>query len=456
MTAADGRQIEVLDAGTLNLHSGPDFLGAKIRIGPKVFFGDVEFHRTEAEWSTHGHDADPRYNRVILHVVLEPCSAPAVRTACGREVPNLVLSRTLDEPSELLHRRAELEERRRKAQTIPCAELNYDVHADLLSAWLVHLATERLELKLRRFDDRLQECIRAWLGTPASDTFIPLREFRAREHWEQVLYEGLMDSLGYVRNRTPFLQLARILPLETIASLGVADTPLLVEALLFGVAGLIPEPSMLRDPSSQRYVVQIDEAWSALRHRYHGPVMHPADWSFSPTRPGNFPTARIAEAAGLIHAILRNELFYTLFRTLLINVPTPLHVQEVMRLLSAPPSPYWQSHYHFGRTSTGETVRLGESRRRAIVVNVLVPLVLCYARRFHDMQMRSRALALFNAMQASGVNFITRLMEGHLVRGKISLGRAVAEQGAIELYHFYCTRSRCGECWVGKELGLRN
>src|SRR5215210_7916197 len=49
---------------------GPDFRGAIIQVGggpPQT--GDVELHLRPGDWYAHGHQRDPAYNGVILHVV---------------------------------------------------------------------------------------------------------------------------------------------------------------------------------------------------------------------------------------------------------------------------------------------------------------------------------------------------------------------------------------------------
>ena len=50
LQTADGRQIEIISPGTLNPNSGPDFLGARIRIGGILFAGNIELHRSVDEW----------------------------------------------------------------------------------------------------------------------------------------------------------------------------------------------------------------------------------------------------------------------------------------------------------------------------------------------------------------------------------------------------------------------
>ena len=44
------------------------------------------------------------------------------------------------------------------------------------------------------------------------------RDLAVREHWDQILYEGLMDGLGYSKNREPFVRLSRNVTLQEIRS----------------------------------------------------------------------------------------------------------------------------------------------------------------------------------------------------------------------------------------------
>ena len=41
----DGQRIEVIDPGMHNQHAGPDFFNAKVRIGDKIWVGDIEIHQ---------------------------------------------------------------------------------------------------------------------------------------------------------------------------------------------------------------------------------------------------------------------------------------------------------------------------------------------------------------------------------------------------------------------------
>ncbi len=68
--AASGERVRVLFAGRAGGSAGPDFRDAVIAIDGARRVGDVELHVSVAGWRGHGHDRDPRYDGVALHVVV--------------------------------------------------------------------------------------------------------------------------------------------------------------------------------------------------------------------------------------------------------------------------------------------------------------------------------------------------------------------------------------------------
>jgi len=60
-----------ISPGFLNTSEGPDFESAEFRLDGIVYRGDVEIHIRLSDWRTHGHHLDPRYDRVMLHLIWE-------------------------------------------------------------------------------------------------------------------------------------------------------------------------------------------------------------------------------------------------------------------------------------------------------------------------------------------------------------------------------------------------
>ena len=72
LKARDGRKIQVLHPGFRSVEGGPDFRGAVVQFGddaPKS--GDIEVDIRASGWRAHGHDRNPSFQSVILHVVWE-------------------------------------------------------------------------------------------------------------------------------------------------------------------------------------------------------------------------------------------------------------------------------------------------------------------------------------------------------------------------------------------------
>jgi hypothetical protein len=69
-TCSNGDRIQIVAAGLLNVHEGPDFLDAAVLHNGHVHVGDIEFHAVESDWDRHHHGSDPRYASTLIHIVL--------------------------------------------------------------------------------------------------------------------------------------------------------------------------------------------------------------------------------------------------------------------------------------------------------------------------------------------------------------------------------------------------
>jgi len=86
MKTTDGKKVHFIDWGRLNSDEGPDVLNTQIILGEKWLKGDIEFHRDQRDWERHRHNQNPRYNKVILHIV-EKDRSQSNFTENGKNLP---------------------------------------------------------------------------------------------------------------------------------------------------------------------------------------------------------------------------------------------------------------------------------------------------------------------------------------------------------------------------------
>ncbi|MGA9363762.1 MAG: DUF2851 family protein [Bacteroidota bacterium] len=473
LKSLDGQRIEIINIGVPNRDAGPDFRGAKMRIGRTLYQGDVEIHHDLTDWQKHFHSKDPKYNRVILHVVLRwhPRKAvvPPPKTQSGRDIPTLVLEPFLTEPLPLVWQRAILDERRDRIQAIRCYGKNDEVPLQLIRSWIEKLAVERMELKIRRFDERLRELVderRLVVKEPYPRYYddpaeIPpptkeytQKDFSKKAFWEQLLYEGTMEGLGYSKNQEPFLRLARNISLEFIhqeLARDGEDPVLNLQAMLFGSAGFLSSSKSYDDAETQKYFNSLRKAWRKKRKQYRREVLHEADWQFFRLRPQNFPTVRLAAMSFLLDQLLRKDWMREIIQTFKFGGKPEDKLSALRLLLSVDAAGYWIEHFTFGGQAHRPMRRLiGLDRVQDIILNTVIPVALLYARIFKDSPVRREALKLYQNLPSAEQNSILKSMRSQLLKGRPSITSAYLQQGAIQLYKFYCVDERCGECEIGK------
>lgn len=191
LVTADGDSVVVAFAGTWNRLGGPDFRGAHLQLAGQSVVGDVEVHVHAADWRGHGHDLDPAYADVVLHVVLFPVSAGSATWGYGgRRIPIVALLDLIPEDLESHAAAFALEPRGlRPAAIAPAALQDLDragreavIRSSALRRWKRKVADARLRIAL--------------LG------------------WEDACHAAALEVLGYSRNRVAMLRVAGEWPLE--------------------------------------------------------------------------------------------------------------------------------------------------------------------------------------------------------------------------------------------------
>jgi hypothetical protein len=479
LVTTDGRSVCVLDAGKSNSDSGPDFLDASIIIGGVTYRGDVEFHNDVAAWKQHRHHTDKRYNATILHVVAFGNEEVFLtRSATNRHIPLVSLSRVLPFIAE------QFENRVKKSSALPCVEKNISLASSLIASWLTKLALQRMEMKIRRFSERMkllaeeehkkrtsriQEPLNPFgiivdeglpEEIPREQSFISSKDFRKKALWEQVLYEGIFETLGYSKNKKPFLQLAQNVPLkilrdflETIASpKNETEFVRRIEAVYVFVSGLLPSDAA--EHNEARYMEQCRTTGTRIREKIWLKQLCALDWQFFRLHPENFPTIRIAGGSRMVARWLKCDLLKVLIS---LCKDSEKNSKEKLRQLESlfivPAEGFWKTHYRFGSESgTPLKTFVGKERARDIMLNVVFPLCFLYARIFKDAALRKEVLTLFSLLPRSSENTVTKKIQQQLVREKFSMKTSMYQQGAIQLYNYFCADAKCGECEIGKRI----
>ena len=441
---SDGARVVVRFPGSANPDGGPDFTGASIRIGHVLYRGDVELHVRASSWRAHRHWADPHYNRVILHVVLLPGEGSPPRTSSGRIVPLLVLFPFVD---PLLYKRWG---NGSGSETVPpsrCRGRDRVLPLHLLRRRIRLLGRRRIEMRVRALGKRLR-----WLIEECeAGSEDPLRH-EEQIHtgaWEQLLYECLLEGMGFAKNRSTFLALARSVSLSLLKAHGLSDARTM-QALLFGAAGLLPPMRRLREKESRAYVRTLRRRWRILRAGLRVPLLNEGDWLFFRLRPVNFPTARLAAFCFLLPAVFTGHPLDRILRILRQGGATPrVQRSALVSMFTFSPEGFWSRHIHFRGIHTGGGIALGHARVDELIVNGIVPLLLLHARVYPDAGLRQKAIRLLRGLPSARENNVTRLVKAALMGskgGKTALGSPLEHQGLLHLYRVYCSRLRCGCC----------
>ena len=189
LVTVDGLPVTVIDPGRHNTDAGPDFFNAKVRIGDKLWAGDVEIHVRASDWHRHGHDGDRAYDSVILHVV-DRDDAPVSRSD-GEVIPQMVMRCTPDfsvSYDELVGR-SDID--------LPCAYAIPGLPRLHVTSWMAALGYERLYDKAAR--------LTALMNDRPGD-------------WDHALYVTLARALGFGLNSQPMERLALATPFSLCAS----------------------------------------------------------------------------------------------------------------------------------------------------------------------------------------------------------------------------------------------
>lgn len=399
LRTVSGDTIAIHQYGQRNLSSGPDFSNVKIEINGIVWAGNMEIHVLSSDWKKHKHDADDAYKNVVLHVVYEND-----KNHLPENIPVLVLKNRIS--TTLILQFSVLME---ATTWIPCEKTITFADLSTFQLWSPSLAVERLADKTRQIQDSH--------GYKNFD-------------WLQLLHERIARYFGSKENSDNFERLASILPYNLTRKL--SHNRLSIEAVVFGCAGFLDETA--KDDYHQDLISEYQ--FQKSKYKLHS--LKKIEWKNFGMFPSGQPSFRLAQfAAYLIHA--ENIFDYCLKAT---------HFKELADHFSANLSPYWHSHYVFGKETTAiKSSHLSLAMIERIAINAIVPVMFAFAQHTNDDELKHRCLTMLESIPSENNAIISRWKTLGL-----RTDSAIDSQALIHLKHRYCDGKQCLRCNIGVDI----
>lgn len=402
--AGDANKIIVLDPGVYNRDSGPDFFNARISIDGMIWAGNVEIHIKSSHFDIHGHQNDPAFNNVILHIVAE--NDKRVYNTRGEEILTSVIS---FDPG-LYEKYLTLVN---NPYIIACQNDIKAVDVMIMRHWLDSLLIARL--------DKKSESIFRVLSETGND-------------WEETFYRLLTRYFGFRVNTEPFEMLAGALPFRIIRK--HADNLFQIEAMLFGTAGLL-DTGLFRDALSDEYYLDLIKEYTILSSKYSLHPLHGWIWKFSKLRPANFPTLRLSQLAKMLSA--SGGLF-----SRIIEATDFKHIKELFEVTA---SVYWNNHFVFGKTTRSFEKHIGSQAADIFLVNAVVPVIYVYGMSRGRRDICERALSILGQLPPEENRITTEWKEAG-----VTAESSYYSQALIQLRNEYCKKRKCLDCPAGRKI----
>ncbi len=420
LKTADGRSVRVLHPGFISVEGGPDFRGAVLQFeNEKPISGDVEIDLQPSGWHAHGHDKNPSFKNVVLHVVWEEVQSPRSKAQSPPVV--LPLKKILDAPiAELelaLENESGLPEKLRGKCSAPLRELSEPQLTELLQA----AVKVRFQNKANAILARAKNC-----------------------GWEQVLWENLFRALGYKNNIWPMQNLAET---KSRWSRG-ANSAFEIQARLLGVSGLLPDDLTRAQKCSDTFLRRAWDFWWRDRDEFETCTLPRAVWKFHGLRPANNPQRRLALAA---HWLASGNLISKIEDWCAAEIPDKKLLASLHEIFQVERDEFWSWHWTFksARMIKPQPL-LGEARVTDLAVNVVLPWLWIRAREGGNEKLQREIERRFFAWPVAEDNSVLKLARQRLLGTSSArvLKGAAQQQGLMQIVRDFCEHSNaiCADC----------
>jgi hypothetical protein len=427
LVTLDGRTVRILHPGFINREGGPDFRGAVVQFGDDLpVTGDVEVDIESFGWHAHGHDTNPNFKNVILHVIWDKAEGPGssrTRISNSNYPPAVAIRGKLDAPINELNLWLNSDEADALPETLlgQCSAPLRRLSPEKLHELLLQAAQIRFRAKACRFQARARQA-----------------------GWEQTLWEGIFRALGYKHNVWPMQCLAE----SRERWFKARSSPRALQARLLGVAGLLPSELTRAQASADGYLRSVWDQWWREREEFSDCVLPRETWRFHGQRPANHPQRRIALAA---HWLAADKLPAAVERWCARKFVDGEMAGGLLDILQIGGDDFWSWHWTIRspRLKKAQPL-LGASRVSDLAVNVILPWLWIRAFEGKNEQLQHEIERRYNTWPASEDNSVLRLARQRLL-GNASrrvLRTAAEQQGLIQIVRDFCDHSNavCENC----------
>ena len=395
--------VTVLSPGTHNLLSGPDFFNSRLVVGDQQWAGNVEIHINSSDWYLHGHEQDPAYDNVVLHVVWN--HDLEIFRSDNSSIPVLELRSRVSKNA--LHQYEHLLEHA-NPKWINCEHDFADFEEFTLENWIERLYFEKLEQKTSFIFALLEKC---------------------KGDWEEVLFRMLARNFGLNVNGDAFFSIAGSIPFSVVKKCQKNREQL--EALFLGQAGL------LEGDVEEVYFQNLQREYSYLRKKYNLSREGILPVKYFRLRPDNFPELRLIQLATIYNR--NSSLFAALQRA--------SKVEDFQSIFSGEISEFWKSHYTFKKAHPKKQKKLTPSFVELLIINTLVPVKFCYLQK-QGKENNELLVELMSLLQEEENQVIKRFNKMRPGTAK----NALQSQALLHLKKNYCDKNRCLQCSLGLKL----
>lgn len=406
-TTTDGRAVIIRQFGFWNRTAGPDFLHTAIEIDGEIHSGPLELDTHANDWETHGHDINPAFNDVVLHVIFRDTEHQHfTRSENHTDIPKVVI------PDSIVRDALQYPKRATATASIGrCYKPLEHMAADAIELVMLAAAKHRCALKAKR-----------------------LQLVREAHGKDQALWIALAETLGYRPNKQAMSQLAQRMPIEYLRQHTDLAAP-----LLFGIANFLhPDIHEQAPNDSQRWLEDLWKTWWKHRSEHELSDARAIQWTRTGIRPINHPQRRLAALAHIAQ-------HWPSFRKL------SEQTESLIDWLEKLDDPFWNHHYTLVSKRVDRRLALiGKDRIRDLLINHLLPLRIIQ----NDTSAWSHYLKLPAPATSEAINRVSTRLFGQRHDKKQFLKKAWQHQALLQIYQDFCLEdtSDCDTCPFPEQL----